>query len=55
MSENEELIEEFSFDYEPIPGLRYVTTNILLAETMAAAKPGTKILTRKAPKWEVKP
>lgn len=44
-------IEEFSFDHEPMPGLKYVTTNIMLAETMAAAK-SVQILTRRAPKWE---
>jgi hypothetical protein len=46
-----DLIEEFSFDYEPMPGLKYVTTNAMLVETMAAAKPGAKVLRRLAPKW----
>lgn len=46
-----EMVEEFSFDYEPMPGLKYVTTNGMLAETMAAAKPGARLLHRLAPQW----
>ena len=44
-----ELREEFSFDYETFPGTKYVTTNPMMAETMAAGKPGAKLLRRMAP------
>ncbi|WP_104137266.1 hypothetical protein [Cryobacterium sp. Y62] len=46
-----DLTEEFSVDHEPMPGLKYVTTNIMLAETMVAGKPGAKLLRRMAPAW----
>jgi len=42
--------QEWGFD-SPQPGLTYVTTNPLLAETMKAGRPEAQLLTRVAGPW----
>lgn len=44
------LTQEWGFE-SPQPGLMYVTQNVLLVETMLAARPEAVVLTRFAPEW----